>query len=557
MGSVTPFVLYSLQILVVVATAAVGVATVRLTPRVRFTYWRLVIALCLALPLMPARVIEVPAIADGAIVAAMTHAGPVAAVARADARSLAPFLPMVLIAGALLRAVWLAAGLAQLGRLKREGEPATLDPELAALRRAIAPQAEIRWHARVAQPVTFGVRRPIVLLPFRLRDLDSDLQRSVVCHELVHADRGDWIATVLEEILRTAFWFHPAIWWAIGQLQLCREETVDALAIQMTGSRRSYLQALLAFADSPALASAPLFARRHQLAHRIKELSQEVVMSRTRLGVCALAVVALTLGSAWAVASTLPLRTEVRYSPPAATVAVPQTPRTAVPPPPPPPPPPPQDGKTNPRVVAEAKAQYPPEALRYSPGATVWVKVTIGGNGEVTEAKASRWRLTIEQSIEDPNYWASKPERAFIDAAETAALKWKFAAPDANTRTAIELMFTFRNIPGAAAVGPQPDVTRNGATVVRVGGDIRPPAKIRDVQPVYPADALAANVQGVVILELHIGVDGSVLDATVMRSIRLLDEAAVEAVRLWRYTPTLLNGVPVEVIMTVTVNFIS
>src|SRR5207244_825344 len=92
---------------------------------------------------------------------------------------------------------------------------------------------------------------------------------------------------------------------------------------------------------------------------------------------------------------------------------------------------------------------YPAEALRYSPGAEVWVKVNIGVNGEVTAAKASKWRLTIENSIEDPNYWASKPERAFVDAAEAAALKCKFAPPDANTRTAIELLFTFRNLRGA------------------------------------------------------------------------------------------------------------
>ena len=186
----------------------------------------------------------------------------------------------------------------------------------------------------------------------------------------------------------------------------------------------------------------------------------------------------------------------------------------------------------------------------------MWVKVTIGAGGEVTEAKAARWRLTIEQSIEDPNYWASKPERAFIDAAEAAALKWKFAPPDPNTRTTIELMFTFRNIPGAPARSIEPVAAKKGATVVRVGGDIRPPVKIQDVRPVYPADALAANVQGVVILEVHIGVDGSVINATVLRSIPLLDAAAGEAVRQWRYAPTLLNGAPVEVIMNVTVSFI-
>ena len=90
---------------------------------------------------------------------------------------------------------------------------------------------------------------------------------------------------------------------------------------------------------------------------------------------------------------------------------------------------------------------------------------------------------------------------------------------------------------------------------VRVGGNIPPPTKTRDVRPVYPADAQGSGVQGVVILEAVIGPDGKVNEARVIRSIPLLDKAAVDAVKQWEYTPTLLNGTPVPVIMTVTVNF--
>jgi TonB family protein len=90
---------------------------------------------------------------------------------------------------------------------------------------------------------------------------------------------------------------------------------------------------------------------------------------------------------------------------------------------------------------------------------------------------------------------------------------------------------------------------------VRVGGNILPPKKTKDVRPAYPAIAQSARVQGVVILEAIIGVDGRVQDAKVLRSIPLLDAAAIEAVRQWEFTPTTLNGLPVPVIMTVTVNF--
>ena len=90
---------------------------------------------------------------------------------------------------------------------------------------------------------------------------------------------------------------------------------------------------------------------------------------------------------------------------------------------------------------------------------------------------------------------------------------------------------------------------------VRVGGNIKAPTKTQDVKPVYPPIAQSARVQGVVIIEATIGADGRVKDAKVLRSIPLLDQAALDAVKQWQFTPTLLNGVPVPVIMTVTVNF--
>jgi protein TonB len=90
---------------------------------------------------------------------------------------------------------------------------------------------------------------------------------------------------------------------------------------------------------------------------------------------------------------------------------------------------------------------------------------------------------------------------------------------------------------------------------LRVGGAVKPPVKVRDVRPVYPPIARTANVTGVVIMEVRIGPDGRVEDAHVLRSIPLLDEAALDAVKQWQFAPTLMNGQAVPVIMTVTVNF--
>ena len=102
--------------------------------------------------------------------------------------------------------------------------------------------------------------------------------------------------------------------------------------------------------------------------------------------------------------------------------------------------------------------------------------------------------------------------------------------------------------PAAPTLPPRP-------AFVRPGGDIRTPTKIHHVAPVYPSIARDAEVEGVVIIEATIGADGRVKDTRVLRSQPLLEHAAVEAVKQWRFTPTLLNGVPVPILMTVTVNF--
>jgi protein TonB len=114
-------------------------------------------------------------------------------------------------------------------------------------------------------------------------------------------------------------------------------------------------------------------------------------------------------------------------------------------------------------------------------------------------------------------------------------------------------------VPGSVVSGnqlPEPPVSSAARKEpVRVGGEIRAPQRISGAAPRYPSIAQASRVQGVVILEAVIGEDGAVQNVRVLRSMPLLDAAAVEAVRQWRFTPTLLNGQPVPIVMTVTVSF--
>jgi len=91
--------------------------------------------------------------------------------------------------------------------------------------------------------------------------------------------------------------------------------------------------------------------------------------------------------------------------------------------------------------------------------------------------------------------------------------------------------------------------------IVRVGPGIREPRRIAGGPPEYPLMARNARVQGTVILEAVINERGAIERVRVLRSVPLLDAAAIAAVQNWRYTPTLLNDVPVSVLMTITINF--
>jgi protein TonB len=106
-----------------------------------------------------------------------------------------------------------------------------------------------------------------------------------------------------------------------------------------------------------------------------------------------------------------------------------------------------------------------------------------------------------------------------------------------------------------AGVAPPPPPPSQPPQPIRLHSGMQAPVKIVDVTPQYPPLAQAAHVEGVVILEAVIDTDGRVAAVKVLRSIPLLDEAALKAVRAWRFTPARLNGQTVPVVMTVTVNF--
>jgi TonB family protein len=129
--------------------------------------------------------------------------------------------------------------------------------------------------------------------------MDESQQRAIACHELLHVARRDWLVNLLEEIVLTLFWFHPAVWWAMRSIRLAREQVVDGEVVVLTGARGPYLHALLEIAGAARAmpVPAPLFLVESQLARRVASLAKEVRMSKPRLIaslVIALAVLVVT-----------------------------------------------------------------------------------------------------------------------------------------------------------------------------------------------------------------------------------------------------------------------
>ena len=113
-----------------------------------------------------------------------------------------------------------------------------------------------------------------------------------------------------------------------------------------------------------------------------------------------------------------------------------------------------------------------------------------------------------------------------------------------------------RGEPVALPPPPEPPAPPPASTgPIRVGGSVEHANLVFQAMPTYPPLARQARVQGAVIMEATISKEGTVLDLRVIKGHPLLDAAAIEAVRQWRYKPTMLNGEAVDVITTITVNF--
>lgn len=652
----------------------------------RYAYWRMVLVVAVVLPWVMRQAPEL-VVADPVGFAAVPAAGSVpaadmAAVVAQGGPDWGSLLPWLLAAGTGVRVLWVAAGLARLRAMRRRGEPVN-DAAYDDIQDRLGTRAEIRAVPGLGQPVTFGVWRPVVLLPDSLADTVVPIRRAAVAHELVHVRRRDWIFVLVEELLRAALWFHPAIWWMTARVRQTREEFTDHLAVLATGSRRSYIEALLAFADADDAAPAPAFISRAHLFHRIVLLTKESAMSSRRIVMSGIALALLLGAGGWYASEAFPVRagvapTEPPSAPPAvrpeqgpASAAV--TPRAVTP------------DNPIPRRIFATPILYPLELAGTGFESALSVRVVLNAAGAVESAVAGA--RAVAAPGRTPAFPESEAMERFAAAAVEAISRWQYEPPAAAPfefylavvfkpgaaavvsesnrsrgvyagpagarmstpaeQTELDAQLAARAEPsrapaspdgrsagpfapaggagnsmpgpasaasgatsgsrgggagaseaqrpargfadgivvlpgavpsagsrprGAAVPGPaagqQPTATPSAprrsleSTItvapdgpIRIGGGVGAPTQVRKVQPVYPEEARAAKVQGVVILEALINAQGRVDEVRVLRSIPLLNQGAVDAVRQWEYVPTMLNGRPVPVIMTVTVQF--
>jgi TonB family protein len=445
---------------------------------------------------------------------------------------------------ALLVATWITGATVNLvgllfgfWRLHRTAARATIvrDGPWADAARHLSEHLNVRTPVRLLQSdrpavlVTWGLFTPKVMLPIDAPSWDADRIRIVLAHELAHVQRRDWIVQIGSELLRIACWFNPLVWLAASRLRLESERACDDAVVNLGVSGRDYALHLLELARQfgrardiyPAVAIVP---RPSNLERRVTamlnpRLSRHPLSVTTRLG---------TIAALLAIALPIALFAQTRFSTlsgsvsdpsggllPGVTVVATDTTR----------------GVRH-EVLTNRTGQF--EIIGLPDGPLV-LEATLPG------FQKSQQKLTMDGQDVNRNITLRVGS---LQETVTVSRGQGTVSPSFEARPVAPKLADC----GASTSGR--GVARSGT--LRIGGQIRQPTKTRHVNPVFPE----GSAPGVVTIEAVIGPEGFVTDAKVLRSpAPALALAAENAVRQWEFTPTLLNCVPVPVIMTVTVDF--
>ena len=419
---------------------------------------------------------------------------------------------------------------------------------------------------------TWGVLRPRVLLARDADNWSDDRLRVVLAHELAHIKRFDWLVQMLAEFARAVYWFNPLFWILCRRLRSESEYACDDVVLNLGIDAKDYAAQLLELARtlkssgrawSPVLAMAqPPNLERRFLSMLNPSLNHRPITRSALLVACIVAsCVTLPLAAMRAPEQVQPAVSAVPSpsilatpSSPAPKVAVLTAPSVAVRKSPAPKPAPVQglaDGSLSGTV--------------YDGSGAVVVGVTLTVSSMVTAPRSvieTEMQTTISGAAGEYQFralpagqYSLKGELPGFMTFRTARLEIK---PSQTLRQNVTL-----SVGGVAervtvtAVGqPKPAPLPGTPQRIRVGGNVQAARLIGQVKPIYPQSARDAGIEGTVRLQGLIGADGTLIGLSAISGIDAnLTNAALEAVRQWRYKPTLLNNVPVEILTTIDVEF--
>lgn len=370
--------------------------------------------------------------------------------------------------------------------------------------------------------VTWGLARPVILLPADAGRWSTERVRIVLAHELAHVKRGDWLAQLAAELIAAAGWFHPLIWIACARLrkesELACDDAVLALGIDHTTYAGELVDLARRFSSlRHTWLPAPSMARPSTLERRIRvmlnpETNRRPVSNRLR---AVLVVTMLLAGLAIASAA--------------------------------------QSTTATGRVLDTSDRPLPDASVRLSSvtsEAVFETKTDASGSFQMPDLPAGDYLLSAQ-------YPGFSTERQFvtISGPVTFALRLKVGTLR-ETVTVRADSATADTTVRSVSQAPQTVMTAPACGTTEVGGNIKPPRKVRDVRPRFKQAWKDAGLEGTVLMQATIGIDGHVKSVEVVSPLNQeMDEEAMAAVSQWRFTPTYLNCDAVDVRMFVTVAF--
>jgi len=382
--------------------------------------------------------------------------------------------------------------------------------------------------------ITWGLRRPHVIVPVAAREWSHDRTHLVFSHELAHIRRRDWAIQLMAELARAMHWFNPLVWIACARLRRESEQACDDLLINGGVDASEYATHLVEVArelrPSPFWVPAPALVRRSTLERRVKAMLDNTLDRRSPSKLArAIALVSL-LAASVAVAG---LAAAQRFVSVTGTVV---DPTNALLP-----------GVKLVLTNEQSHAKY--EIQSDSSGRYEFVGVPPGDytletslpGFAVFQGKLNIVGQNVEQDLTLQLGTLNESITVTMQPASRPALS------DAVLRKIEELRQK-----RAASTCPE---SAPGGTP-RVGGNIRVPVKLKDVRPIYPESLRASETEGAVVLKGRIGTDGLLEDLIVVSSDHPdFANAALDAVKQWEFDATLLNCVAIDVPLNITVNF--